>query len=46
VFVRFQKAVARDKSDTYKTLLAVVRVAASDNDTRCKKMWKELSGGK
>lgn len=45
VFIGFTKAVSHAQKANYKTMLNVIRVAVSDNDQRCKAVWKELSRG-
>lgn len=43
VFMGFGRAIDRLESRRLKTLFNIVRVGASDNDDRAKKLWKELS---
>jgi hypothetical protein len=43
VFMGFQKAVKKDTAMKSRLLLNVVRVAASDDNKRCDKVWKDLS---
>jgi len=46
VFMGFGKAADRHETNRLKTLLNIIRVGASDNDDRAKKLWKDLSSVK